>query len=219
MKIDFSFMEVVAKPATATFTDKTLEQLKEAVDKSAIHTFGWPIAAVIYNPESEPKPVVNGIEARFNTVGHRDYWSLKRSGEFYFIGELFENNRKSTHVFIDTRTNRVLEAFLRVGKMYDLLGVPKDETVFFMVKHGNIRGKILGAGNTARFFPIDRTSQIDDVKTEFSIPLREMINPDDLKRHVHTAIRDLGEQFEMFNPDKTSFTDPIVDAFIAGRII
>lgn len=219
MKIDYSYMEILAKPASTAFETLSLDQLKQAVDKSAIHTFGWPVAAVVYNPDCEPKPVGGGIEARFTTEGHRDYWSLKRSGEFYFIGELFENNRRPSHVFIDTRTNRIAEAFLRVGKLYSILGVPNDEKIFFLVRHGNIKGKILGAGSTARIFPYERKSNVNEVKTEFSIALSEMMELEPLKRHVYTAVRDLGEMFDMFNPDKGSFIDPIVDAFVAGKII
>jgi len=212
-------MEIVAKSAVTTFENTSLDQLKQAVDKSAIHTFGWPVAAVIYNQGSEPKAVPGGIEARFSTEGHRDFWSLKRSGEFYFIGELFENNRRPNHVFIDTRTNRIAEAFLRVGKLYSTLGVSNDENIFFLVRHGNIKGKILGAGNTARIFPFERKSNVNEIKTEFSIPLREMLELEPLKKHVHAAVRDLAEMFDMFNPDKISFTDPIVEAFVAGKII
>jgi hypothetical protein len=219
MKIDFSFMEVVAKPSVSNFEGKALDDLTQAMYRSAIHTFGWPIAAVIFNKEYEPKPVTGGIEARFSDPGHRDYWTLKRSGEFYFLGELFENNRKSTHIFIDTRTNRIAEAFLRVGKLYSLLGVPADERVYLMIKHGNIRGKILGASNTSRIFPVERKSNVDEVKSEFSVSIQEMSDPAVLKQNVHRAIRDLAEMFNMFNPDKASFTDPIVDAFLLGRIV
>jgi len=219
MKIDFSFMEVVAKPSVTTFAGKALLDLTQAMDRSAIHTFGWPIAPVIYSGDLQPKPVTDGIEARVDEPGHRDYWTLKRSGEFYFIGELFENNRMPDYVFLDTRTNRIAESFLRVGKMYSLLGVPDDETVYFMVKHGNIKGKILGAGSPARIFPIQRKSNVDEVKTEFSIPLKGMVDIESLKNNVYIAVRDLAEMFDMFNPDKSSFSDPIVEAFVAGRII
>lgn len=219
MKIDFSFMEVVAKPSLTTFANKSLEELKDAMAKSEIHTFGWPIAPVIYSEGLQPKPVTDGIESRVDEPGHRDYWTLRRSGEFYFIGELFENNRKPPYVFLDTRTNRITEAFLRIGNLYSLLGVQEDETVYVMVKHGNIKGKLLGLGNPARMIQGKRSSNVNEVKTEFSMSLKSMTELESLKTNVYNAIRDLAEMFDMFNPAKTSFTDPIVEAFVGGRII
>lgn len=219
MNVDYSYMEVVAKPETTKFENVSLDQLTQAMYRSAIHTFGWPVAAVIFNTEDQPQPIEGGIEARFKNEGHREYWSLKRTGEFYFIGELFENNRLPSHVFIDTRTNRIAESFLRVGKLYLALGVPENEMIFFMIRHGNIKGKILGAGNTARVFPYERKCNVNEVKTEFSIPLKEMVTTETLKQNVYSALRDLAEMFDMFNPDKGSFTDPIVDAFVLGKII
>ncbi len=219
MKVDFSFMELVAKPATSNFESKSLEDLTQAMYRSAIHTFGWPIAPVVFSAGHEPKPIQGGIEAHFKDPGHREYWSLKRTGEFYFLGELFENNRRPTHVFIDTRTNRITEAFLRIGKLYALLGVPNGEPIFLMIRHGNIKGKILGAGNTSRIFPVERKANVDEVKSEFALPLKEMSDTESLKKNVHKAVIDLSEMFQMFNPDKGSFTDPIVEAFLVGRII
>jgi|GEM_PF-1367641 len=219
-KLDFSFMEVTARPSATTFQSVPLVRLREAMEKSEIRTFGWPIAAVIATPDWEPKPVKDGIEARITDEGHRDHWILKRSGEFYFIGELFENNRQPTHVFLDTRTNRIAESFMRVAKMYAILGVPNDEIINFSIKHGNIKGKILGFGNPARIlFPTQRISNVNEVTTKFSVGLLEMLEVPKLKEHVHAAVRDLAEMFAMFDADKVGFTDPIVEAFVAGHVI
>lgn len=219
MKIDFGFMEIVAKPANSNFDNISLDDLTKAMYQSQIHTFGWPIAPVIFSEEYKPRPISGGIEAKISAPGHRDYWTLRRTGEFYFIGELFENNRNPDYIFIDTRTNRITESFLRVGSLYSALGIPNEEKIFFLIRHGNINGKILGAANTSRVFPIVRRSNVSEVKSEFSSSLSELMSPEHLKNNVYKAVRDIGEMFDMFNPDKASFTDPIVDAFKLGRII
>ena len=211
-------MEVISKPFTTKFGDRSLADLSNAMDKSAIHTFGWPIAAVLHTRNGSPKPIVNGIESRFDNEGHQEYWRLMRTGEFYFIGELFENNRRPECIFLDTRVNRVAETFLRAGRLFLELRVPKEEIISLLIRHGNIRGKKLAAANPARVFFEDRACNVEEVHSEFSIPLAEMLDPQSLKKHVHTTLRELAEMFDMFNPDKAAFTDPIVDAFISGRI-
>lgn len=218
MKIDYSYMEILAKPATTTFDKYSLEQLRDAMDKTSIPTFGWPIAAVIHTKELMPKPIQNGIEARFTDSGHREYWCLKRSGEFYFIGELFENLRKPEYVFIDTRANRITETFLRIGKLFLELDVPRDEKISIIIKHGNIKGKILSVANPARVLLSNRVCNENEVTSEYLIALSDMTEEQKLKDIVHKAVRDLSEMFDMFNPDKVRFTDPIVDAFIKGKI-
>lgn len=219
MKIDFSYMEVAAKPSVTKFESTDLKKLEEAMFRTQILTFGWAIAPVIYNDLYKPHAIKGGIECRIQAEHHHDYWTLMRTGEFYFIGELFENGRNPAYIFIDTRTNRITETFLRVGALYEALGVPSKEMIQMFIKHGNIRGKTLGAGSSARFFPVARKSSVDEVKTDFSLRLKDMTDLPSLKDNVHRAVRDLGEMFEMFNPDKHAFTDPIVEAFKAGKVI
>jgi hypothetical protein len=219
MKIDFSYMELIAKLSAKTFDDTSLADLISAMDKSSIHTFGWPIAAVIHSHDGYPKPISNGIEARFSDVGRREYWTVKRNSEFYFIGELFENNRKGDQVFIDTRTNRITESFIRIASAYRILGATDEDRFAVIIKHGNILNKVLGAGNPSRIFPFERRCRINDVSSRFELSIREALEPESLKQRVHLAVRELGEMFDAFHPDKASFTDPIVDAFINGRIL
>ncbi|MBF0106883.1 MAG: hypothetical protein HQM16_16345 [Deltaproteobacteria bacterium] len=218
MKLDFSYMEVVAKPTISEFKEVSLETLTSAMDRSAIHTFGWPIAVVLHTNEGKPKPITNGIESKIENLGHREYWCLMRTGEFYFIGELFENMRKPESVFIDTRTNRITETFLRIGKLYSILGMPEDEKIELMIKHANIKNKVLAVANPARMLFEKRKCNVPEVKTDFLISVKEMLCPDSLKKNVYMAIRNLAEMFDMFNPDKAGFTDRIVDSFLKGRI-
>ncbi len=219
MKLNFSYMEVIAKPSATEFSGHSLEDLRSAMDKSAIHTFGWPIAAVLHTQDGSPKPIADGIESQFNNEGHREYWRVMRTGEFYFLGELFENNRRPECVFLDTRTNRIAETFLRIGRLFLELQVPKDEMISLLIKHGNIKGKKLAAASPARVFFEDRTCNVEEVKSEVVIPLADMLKPEPLKKNVHTVVRKLAEMFDMFDPDKAGFTDPIVEAFLVGRIL
>lgn len=219
MKIDFSFMEVVAKPSTTNFFKHSLEDLSKSMDKSAIHTFGWPIAAVLHNSKESPKPISNGIESKFEHKGHREFWRLMRTGEFYFIGELFENNRKTDSIFLDTRVHRITETLLRIGRLFKELGVEDNEEISIIIKHGNLKNKILAAANPARVFFIKRKCNVNEVSSNIKICLKDIFNPEDLKEIVYSIVRELAEMFDMFNPDKAFFTDPIVDAFLKGKII
>jgi hypothetical protein len=77
-------------------------QLDAAARAAPISTFGWPIAAYLANRDDfRPRPIADGLVAEI-AVGHRDtydYWSLRRNGDFYFLGSLLrtiEIRRRST---------------------------------------------------------------------------------------------------------------------------
>lgn len=219
MKIDTSFMEFVSATVGVNFESKSLQDLRNAVERSAVHTFGWPVAVVIERQDIAPRPIKDGIETVIDEEGHREYWTINRQGQFFFRGELFENNRKPTHVFLDTRTNRVAEIFLRVGRYYELLGAPSTTKVRLRITHGNIKGKILGVGSPNRIMMTKRVCSVPEVSTDFELEVREMSDPTSLKANVYKCIRDLAEMFEYFEPNKEEFVDHIVDEFLRGRIV
>ena len=61
------------------------EELRAAARQAVCHNTGWPIGVVLSSPEFAPKPRADGIKASISGVGtDYDYWSLNKSGAFYF---------------------------------------------------------------------------------------------------------------------------------------
>ena len=71
--------------------DKDLNVLLEAMDRSQIHTFGWPVGIVLHTEEDKPEPFEQGLRCLVDTGRHYDYWTLNRNGDFYLLKSLFED--------------------------------------------------------------------------------------------------------------------------------
>src|SRR5207249_6676973 len=107
------FMEVRAALDPPKIS-KTQAELNEAAKAAEIRTFGWPIAVYLNRDYARPKARADGIIAqiRTDTKQSYDYWSIRRNGDFYFVGSLFEDERRPGFVFFNTRIVRVTEALL-----------------------------------------------------------------------------------------------------------
>ena len=70
---------------------KSQLELLNAVRKSEIHTFGWPIGVTLENrDEYKPRPYGDGIRAEVAIAKEElsgresyDYWAARRNGDFY----------------------------------------------------------------------------------------------------------------------------------------
>src|SRR5262249_50043920 len=87
-------------------------RLLEAVERSAIHTFGWPIGVVLHTDDGKPKPMADGIVADIVSKGlsghdQAEFWALRQNGDFYTIHNLFEDERAPNAIFFNTRIVRV----------------------------------------------------------------------------------------------------------------
>ena len=88
-------------------TAKSQIELLNAVRKSQIHTFGWPIGVVLDNrAEYRPRPTTDGIRAEvaetqmaFTGRPSYDYWALRETGDFYLLQSLFEDDREAGAIF------------------------------------------------------------------------------------------------------------------------
>ncbi len=213
-----SYMEFVAKVSEINFKDMPLADMTEAMARSAIHTFGSPIGAVVRINDLCPRPIDDGIEATLPHYPQNEYWLFNRSSEFYFWGELFENGRRKDCVFLDTRINRVTEALLRLGRLYKELAVPEDKEAHLLIRHGNIKGKFLSVASPNRFMSAVNACSKDNVSSNLSIKVKELMSLEVLQQQVFTVVHKLGEMFSMYDVKKSD-TDPIVSAFFEGRIL
>lgn len=138
--------------------NKSQMELLNAVRRSEIRTFGWPIGVVLDNrDEYKPRPVADGIRAEIAIAqatpsgrSSYDYWALRNTGDFYLLQSLFEDNRGENVVFFNSRIVRVTEAFLFAANLYDQLAVPAETKVSLRVTHRGLAGRVLSSSNPAR---------------------------------------------------------------------
>ena len=74
--------------------NKTQRELDEAAREAQVHRFGWPIGVYLENrDEHRPHPRADGIvaEIAINDRSSYDYWAIRRNGDFYSLGSLFED--------------------------------------------------------------------------------------------------------------------------------
>lgn len=83
--------------------NKSQIELLNAMRKSEIHTFGWPIGITIDNREEyKPRPYGDGIRAEISIKDKSssyDYWAARKTGDFYLLQSLFEDMRDERKIF------------------------------------------------------------------------------------------------------------------------
>jgi hypothetical protein len=200
--------------------DSELKNLVTAAYETQIHTFGWPIAPVIYGNNFDPKPIQDGIRVVINDVADNafDYWTLKKNGEFYILKSLFEDRRGGSKIFVDTRVIRSAEVFLRTARLYKYLGVPIDKKMACQIEYGGLQNRVLAAANPNRFFPIQRKCSVNVVKKDFEQSIGYFLEPEGLKEVVFETVRSITEMCDFFVPQKDEFVGHIIDEYLRGRI-
>lgn len=199
-----------------------LQRLVQAVDETAIHTFGLPIGLVIHTREFEPKPYSqDAIRSVVDNGETFEYWTLDRAGHFYILKSLFEDRRGGGKIFFDTRTIRATEVFVRTANLYRALGAPDSAVMNCSLEYGGLQDRVLTAANPNRavtMFP-ERRCSINEVKREFEAPLADFLAPNRLKEMVFDVIKSITEVCDFFVPSKAQVVDPIVEGYLAGRVI
>jgi cellulose biosynthesis protein BcsQ len=126
-------------------------ELSEIASQAAVHTFGWPIGIVSNREDARPLPTNDGIVAEIHSIdGAYDYWTLTKSGDFYTLMSLFEDERGENIVFFDTRIVRVTEAILHCINLYKRFGVEPTASITLSMRHGGLRGRTLCAASPYR---------------------------------------------------------------------
>lgn len=172
---------------------KSQLDLLNAVRKSEIHTFGWPIGVTLENrDEYKPRPYGDGIRAEIaiakeSLSGRQsyDYWAVRKNGDFYLLQSLFEDIGGENLVFFNTRIVRVAEALMFAANLYTNLGAPPNANLSVRVSHKGLAGRTLtSAGGNRQVFP--RMSRESISESEIVVTLGKMRETlvDDVRRIV-----------------------------------
>jgi hypothetical protein len=196
----------------------TLPKLREAAEHAPIHTFGWPIAPFLHKDGARPHPRADGIAAEIPREGRRayDYWALRRSGEFYSRGTLFEDDNSRGKIFFDTRIVRVTESLLYCARLYSALGLDRLRVVTIMVRHAGLKGRRLSSANPNRALNDERDpAHEDESVVQLTVRLEQLES--ELVTHVKAILAPLFALFDFFELNDRVYED-IVNRFVAGQI-
>lgn len=197
---------------------KTQVELDEAARTSTIDTFGWPIAAYLGNrAKYRPHPRADGIVAVIGggERGEYDYWTIRRNGDFYLLKTLFEDERDPTKLFANTRIVRVTETLLYCARLYTRLDIDPAHDVNIAIRHGGLRGRILGASSPARHMIERAPAEEDEIETEIHSTLEGLQT--NLVGLVKELLAPLFVVFDFFELSDAIY-DEIVNAFVEGRV-
>jgi hypothetical protein len=201
---------------------KSQLDLLNAVRKSEIHTFGWPIGVVMDNVAAyRPQPYADGIRAEISTpkggISDRqtyDYWSARRNGDFYLLQSLFEDMHPEPSIFFNTRIVRVAEALMFAANLYSNLGASPEASFSVRVSHRGLAERKLGSAGFNRII-LPRVCHESVSESEIVIGLgksRETL-VDDVRRIVEPLF--MLFEFQEFGAD--IYTD-IVRRFERGIV-
>jgi hypothetical protein len=201
--------------------NKSQRELLDAVRKSEIRTFGWPIGITIENREDDrPQPTADGIRAEIAVekealIGRSsyDYWALRSNGDFYLLQSLFEDGRDPNAIFFNSRIVRVTESLLFAANLYEGLGVAGDTRLSIRVKHSGFAGRALSSSNPMRFI-LPRRTQADESQVEIVEELGR------LREHIVEDVRKITNQLFMlfdFMEFDAKVYEEIVTSFVNGR--
>lgn len=204
--------------ALASRTDQfSLPNLNKAAESAPIHTFGWPIALYPIREGMGPRPRSDGVVAEVIAENKEsyDFWALRRNGDFYWRGSLFEDQRRPGDLFFDTRIVRVTEALLYCGRLYGALGLDRQRVVTITVRHVGLKGRKLSSANSARYISARDNSHENESAVSFSVRLEDLES--DLVPLVKSVVSPLLALFEFFELNDSVYEE-IVNKFVEGKV-
>lgn len=213
MELRFALHDAIAKSQV---------ELLNAVRRSEIRTFGWPIGVILDNREEyRPRPLADGIRAEIaisegTLTGRKsyDYWALRSNGDFYLLQSLFEDQRTENAVFFNTRIVRVTEAILFAANLYENLGVAPETKVSLRVTHRGLTGRVLASSNLNRDVrPGKSLSDVSQTQLVESVGLIRQTLIQNVRRVTEPMF--ILFDFKEFGADV--YTD-IVNRFVAGEV-
>lgn len=199
-------------------TARQTQLLTTAMEKTQIHTFGWPVGIVLDKEGWRPQVYQDGIRAVVDIPedSQYDYWILRRDISFYLLQSLFEDMRAEGKIFFDTRIIRTAETIMRVARLYTALGRGGRERVVIKIRYIGLKGRKLASANPARHVSDRRPCFEDEAETVIREQLGKLeTNLVDL---VHSATGDLFQLFDGFGLDKERVVRDIVERFSKGQI-
>ncbi len=202
--------------------NKSQLDLLNAVRKSEIHTFGWPIGVLLENrDEYRPRPTADGIraevaieESHLSGRSSYDYWALRNDGDFYLLQSLFEDDRDVNAVFFNSRLVRVTEALLFAANLYEALGAPDDTKLSIRVTHRGIAGRTLSSSNPMRGLFLPRKAQADESQVEIVEEIGRL--RDNIVANVRKITEPLFMLFDFVEFDAKVYEE-IITSFVNGR--
>jgi len=202
-------------------TSKSQNQLLDAVRKSKIRTFGWPIGVMgENNVDMKPKPLSDGIVNSIASSDHSsrqsyDFWALRKDGSFYLMKSLFEDMKSENEIFFNTRIVRTSEMLMFLSGLYDNLGVSKESVMSFSLRHNGLENRFLSSVGNRTMFRKYGPSAENEITTKISSKLSS------LYQNVSTLIAELLSPvfllFDFFEIEQKIFDD-IVQNFKEGRV-
>lgn len=201
---------------------KSQIELLNAVRKSEIHTFGWPIGVTLENKEEfRPLPMTDGIHAEI-AIGNAamtgrasyDYWALRRTGDFYLLQSLFEDDRDTNAIYFNSRMVRVTESLMFAANLYEGLSVPAETLLSIRVTHRGIAGRSLSTSNPARHLSYARKTLADESQVEIVREVGELRNY--FVEDVRKILEPLFILFDFMKFDDKVYEE-IVTEFVKGR--
>lgn len=222
-----TFMEVEIKIPSLDL-DIAKKILKDGARNSTIRTFGWPIGIFFDNrSEFTPRPDPDGIHAEI-AIKEKDqmdpekkritydYWAIHSSGAFYLLKSLFEGERRPNQIFFNTRIVRITEVFMYIKNLYLFFEIPSNTEIEVMIKHGGLKGKILGSSSQGRSLFGNYKIDTDEVSTIIKTTLDEIES--DLVNVVEQFTKPLFEQFEFFELERKVLEDIVVN-YLNGKVV
>jgi len=198
-----------------------LQQLRE----SQIHTFGWPIGIILDGTPKRPYPTADGIAAEVSIIPSDqglfrertsyDYWALRKTGDFYLLKSLFEDEMAEDVIYVDTRIVRTTELLLLLSRLYTRLDVPETTVVRVTTTYQGLRGRRLQTASPLRFMPMIHTTTEDHVTASVECTVAEL--EPKLVDLVRELLRPLFVLFDFFTLSDAVWQQ-IVDGFVAGRM-
>lgn len=195
----------------------SLPDLKKAVENAPIDTFGWPIAVCLSRDPYRPRPRADGIVAEILTEDgdSYDYWAIRRNGDFFWRGSLFEDKRRPGEIFFDVRILRVTEALLYCVRLYTQLGLDRSRVVTIAIRHVGLRGRHLTSGNRARHMRDRAPSDENESATVITVRLDQIeVDLVGLVKNVLDPVFSLFDFFEL----STGVYEEIVTNFVTGKL-
>ena len=199
---------------------KNQRELDEAARTSTIPTFGWPIGIYLENrDEYRPRPKADGIvaEVEADIRDSYDYWTIRRNGDYFLLKTIYEDTEDPQKIFFDTRIVRVTEVLLYCARLYNRLEIDPTAIVNIVIRHGGLKGRILGAANPMRMMlpegaPCAENEVESEIATQLSKIEGELVN---LVKEFVTPLFTLFDYFEISD----QILEEIVNAYVAGRVI
>jgi hypothetical protein len=201
---------------------KSQIELLNAVRRSEIRTFGWPIGIIMENREAiKPHPYGDGIRAEvafdrsaFSGSASYDFWALRGNGDFYLLQNLFEDERIENKLFFNTRIVRVTESLLFCSNLYDHLGVAPETRLSIRFTHRGLAGRELTSSSPDRFISPSVTRE-DESETEIVTTLGKVRS--EIVDNVRRFAEPLFMLFDFKELPEEVYCD-IVRRFEAGKV-